>query len=202
MKQFLYSLTLPLCMILSVLLNSCAYIPEQVGLDYMPRAISMDSPCQKQGQVYVYTIDNRRCAEVGCKKGDGGIELASIHLTDDLADVINQAVTMEIENLGFGIAQGDVVVNIEVNKFYNDFKPRILSWNSVAELFMNVNVVRPDGMIVYSKTIIGMGENNRVWFASGQNAKLALDSALHDAIHKLIQDQAFLQALVRASRAS
>lgn len=180
---------------LGLMVTGCAYIPEQVNLEYHPQ-IQKPPVCLNQSvDVCVYTIDNRRCKEVGCKKGDGNIELGSLTLKNDIASLVNTAVVEELKKCRFNIAETGVNVEIEINRFHCDFKQSALSWNCFSEIMLNVNVIKLDGTIVYSKTIIGAAENIHVWFSTGENAKIALESALSDAICKLINDRFFLQAL-------
>ena len=177
-------------------LAGCSYVSENVQVSYQPMIQSNSKVPIADTNVTVMVVDNRRDGkQVGRKKGDYGIELASIKLKGDLANEVAAAVQTELQNLGCNIKEGNLGVEIEIQKFYNEFKPGFMGGRGIAELILGVSVKKSDGHIVYSKTIIGLGENDSVWAHSGKNAKVALDGAFNDAVHKLISDQAFLQTL-------
>jgi hypothetical protein len=65
---------------------------------------------------------------------------------------------------------------------------------------MTVQVKDVTKAILYSKNIVGGGLNSNVMLASGENARIALDAALKDAIAKLFQDPQFLESIIKAGR--
>jgi uncharacterized lipoprotein YajG len=177
-------------------LPGCMYVPERVQVSYQPTQQSHETPPLVWKKIGILVTDNRRDGkQVSCKKGNYGVELASIKLRGNLADAIENAIAAELNQFGYGVGEGDPVIEVEIQRFYNDFKRGFVKSRGVAELFLGVHVKKMDGAIVYSKNIIGLGENGNVWIQSGENAKIALESALTDAIHKLIKDQYFRQAL-------
>lgn len=188
-----------LFLVLGLMMTGCAYVHEKLQLEYHPEIKEYPICMNRTTDVYVHTIDNRRCKEVGCKKGDSGIELGSLSLKNDLATLVTNAVSTELEKCNFNIAETGTIIEIEINRFQCDFKPRSLGWNCVSELILNVNVIKFDGTIIYSKTIIGTADNLYVWMSSGGNAKIALEAALSEAVCKLINDRFFLQAIQKAS---
>ncbi|NNM43090.1 MAG: hypothetical protein HKM07_01945 [Chlamydiae bacterium] len=176
--------------------TSCAYVPEKVQVAYEPIMHSNPVATAIGTNVVVNVIDNRRNGKrVSSKKGDYGIELAGIKLEGELADEVANAVITELESLGCTIATGGMEIEVEIQKFYNEFKQGFFRARGIAELILAVSVKKSDGNIVYSKTIMGFGENDKMWVQSGKNAKAALDTAFNDAIHRLVSDQAFLQSL-------
>lgn len=183
-------------------LSGCVYFSEKINVAYQPIVRTESVPALPLN-VSIQVMDNRREGnQVSCKKGEHGIELASIKLKGSLADEIKAAVRLELQSLGCSVGYGNAIVEIEIQKFYNEFKPGYFKGRGVAELILGVNLKKKDGEIVYSKTLMGIGENNSVWFQTGNNAKKALEGALCDAIHKLINDQAFMQALKKEASKS
>lgn len=179
-------------------LPGCMYIPESVQISYQPTQSSHTNVANSGKKVRVFVADNRRDGkQVSYKKGQYGVELASINLKGDLSGEIENAITIELSQLGYAIGEGDVSIEVEIQRFYSDFKQGFLKSRGVAELFLGVHVKKEDGTILFSKNIIGMGENGDVWIQNGNNAKIALESALNDAIHKLIKDPFFIQTLQR-----
>ena len=191
LKTFYFIVGLLVC-------SSCSYLPERVELTYTPIKNPESLISAPYVDVSVHVVDCRRSGKtVGRKKGKYGVEHASIGLSSDLIQEITDAMLTELHRRGFNLAYGGVEVQIEIQKFYNEFKEGFFGGRGISELLLSVNVVNKEGMITFAKTIMGIGENNNVWIHSGNNAKKALDSAMNDAIYKLIRDRAFLQALLR-----
>lgn len=61
---------------------------------------------------------------------------------------------------------------------------------------MNVQVKKPDEKIIFSKTITGQYVNPSIQLATGENAQIALNGALKDAIQKLVRDPEFINCLL------
>lgn len=197
MNKLLLSLTL-VCSLLG--LSGCKYMSEKIEVSYEPLFLTPVTAATDV-KVDVSVVDSRReGTQVSRKKGDHGIELASIKLKSDLAQEVAQAVKTELKSMGFRIAPGNARVEIEIQKFYNEFKQGFFNDRGVAELMMNVHVKKKDDTITYSKTVFGIGEKGGVWAHSGKNTKAALESALRDGIGKLLKDQAFMQALTRSDK--
>jgi uncharacterized lipoprotein len=137
--------------------------------------------------------------KVSSKKNSYGMEMASIIAQNDVAETLKKAIETELENRGFDLGTGQILVLSELNKFYNDFKTGFWSGKAVAEVVMNVQIKKPDGNILYSKMIAGESTHS-VQVASGKNAKYVLDAALKDAISKLFNDTSFLDSLFKASK--
>ena len=186
---------LPVCLLA---LAGCGYMSEDVQVSYQP--VLQSEPLAEAAAVNVdiQVVDNRRDGKhVSRKKDAYGIELASIRLEGDLTETVYEAMKCELQNLGFPIASGNVEVEVDIQKFYNEFKPGFFYDRGLSELLLGVTVKKKNGHIIYSKNIVGMGEVGDVWRHSGKNAKVALDSALKDAISKVFKDRSFMQALIK-----
>jgi uncharacterized lipoprotein YajG len=178
------------------MLTGCGYVPEKVALSYEPMLVSEPPLAAAGKQIGITVADHRRGGkEVSRKKGDHGIERAAIRLKGNLADDVERAVQLELSQLGYVVGTGTVRIEIEIHKFYNDFKQGFFTDRGVSELFLGVHVLHRDGRILFSKNIIGLGEKGGVWVQSGKHAKHALEAALSDAIYKLVKDPSFQQAL-------
>jgi uncharacterized lipoprotein YajG len=180
------------------LLTGCSYVPESISVNYKPTLESQPVAGAENIHVEVQVVDNRRHGtKVSYKKGDGYVEMAAIRLDGSLSDAISTGVQEELKKLGFKIGPGHASVEIEIQKFFNDFKKGFFTDRGVSELIFGVHVKRPNGDITYSKTIMGIGERDGLWMHSGSNARKSLEEALTDAIHKLLQDPSFIQALTK-----
>jgi uncharacterized lipoprotein len=114
---------------------------------------------------------------------------------------VKNSVQQELSNRGFKIADGDVMVLVELSKFLNDFKVGMWSGDAIAELTMSVQIRKSDGNIVYSKLVNGEGEKLKIQLASGANAKVALEGALQNAVVRLFSDPLFIDGLLKAPTA-
>jgi hypothetical protein len=65
---------------------------------------------------------------------------------------------------------------------------------------MNVQVKKPVGAIIFSKIIMGQYTNQNIQPASGENAQVALNGALKDAIQKLVNDPEFVNCLLGSGK--
>ena len=173
---------------------------DNISLDYTP--VIENSPVKDAHlvNVDVKVIDNRRGGkDVGRKKDTHGIELGSIRVEGDLSEKISEMVKSSLRAQGFNLSPGNFTLEIELQKFYNEFTHQFFGSRGVAEAVFGVQLKTRDGQIVYSKTIIGLGENDDVYIHSGKNAKIALQDALQDALNKLFHDQHLAQILLKMS---
>lgn len=188
------------CVLLSCL-TSCSYVPETISVKYQPTKEVLPIATAEKVRLGVQVFDNRRhSTKVGFKKGDGYVEMAAIRLDGSLPDVISKGLETELKNRGFKIDSEEnrqAMIEVEIQKFFNDFKKGFFTDRGVAEIIFSVHVKKGNGDIVYSKTIMGLGERDGLWMHSGSNCRAALEEALTDAMHKLLDDQAFIQALTK-----
>lgn len=96
----------------------------------------------------------------------------------------------------------EILAEVELVKFYNDFKTGFWSGDAVGEVVMGIKVKKADGNITYAKSITGTYTETGVQLASGNNAKTALEGALRDAVAKLTKDDEFIKALLKSKKLS
>ena len=60
--------------------------------------------------------------KVSAEKIGYGMDMADIVTKQNLPALMKSAVEQELAKLGFQIGSGTVAVNLEITKFYNDFK--------------------------------------------------------------------------------
>lgn len=183
------------------LFSGCALTKDYVSLSYVPQANAPRFVGANAVSVSVGVTDNRAVKDkVSAKKNPYGMEMAAIIAKEDVADTLKRAIEAELANRGFRLSSGGVAVAAELSKFYNDFKTGFWSGSADAEVTMNVQIKRADGSIGYAKLISGIGRLESIQLMLGSNAKLALDAALKDAVAKLFNDRAFINALLRGGR--
>lgn len=182
--------------ILSCLLTSCALTRDYVDVEYKPYSVPQRVAGAENVEVAVHMNDLRVKENVGCKINSYGIEMANIMANNDVAEVFKNAVIWELQQRGFVIAYEGSNLNIELCKFFNDYKPGFFSASANSEAVLNVILRKKDGMIVYSKTILGFGEEETCFLTGGNNASLALERSLYHAVQRLMNDPDFIWALL------
>jgi uncharacterized lipoprotein YajG len=181
------------------LLSGCALTQAGVSLSYVPQTDVSKVAGAEKVSVEVEVSDVRAIKDkVGAKKNGYGMEMAAIVAQEDVPETVQKANEVELENRGFHMAAGDLKVLAELNKFYNNFKIGFWAGDAMAEVTMNIQVKNAGGGIIFSKLIAGEGTKPNIQLASGNNAKVALDAALNDAIAKLFQEPAFVASLVKS----
>ena len=114
-----------------------------------------------------------------------------------------RAISQELHNRGFVLSLEDcssTLVKVNLHKFYNDFKLGYFTGKGMSEIILQVDILKPDHQLSFSKTVVGTGVNRNVMMFSGKNAKIALEEALKNAISELMEDSSFIQALLNLSQ--
>ena len=186
-----------LLVIVAILANGCALTTDYVDIEYIPEAGVSKVDGADFVEVSVKLTDVRTTKDrVSCKKNGYGMEMAAIVSKDDVATLVANAIEGELRNRGFKITEGSVLVDIELNKFYNDFKVGLVSGSTTSEVIMTVRVKDLDGNINYAKCVTGLHTIGVMLF-TGKNTKISLEVALKDAVSKLMHDSSFIAALVK-----
>lgn len=184
-------------LIFLMFLSGCALTKDHITLDYIPQSNVESIKGSEKVNIKLNVTDARTMRDkVSYKKNAYGMEMAEIISDSDIIELINKSIKTELQNRGFMVDTGDIEVNIELIKFYNDFKSGFFAGDASAEAIMGVQVKQKNGNIPYNKTITGSYVEQDIQLASGNNAKKALDGALKDAIPKLMNDQKFIIALM------
>lgn len=180
----------------AIFLAGCGLTTERVPIAYVPGSSAVQLKGADGVHLRVDVSDLRTNPDELSKKGDEYDILAPILAANDVAEVLKQAIAKELSRSGFIVDASGVVVQVELSKFYN----RFLGSKAVAELFMHVQVRDSNGGLRFSTLVRGDGVKSGVGLRSGENAKEALDAAMKDAVHKLITDIRFSDALISAGK--
>ena len=172
----------------------CGLATERIGIAYHPQEAIARVAGADRVRARVEVADLRSNKEEVSKKGDEYEFLAPILAENDVAKILEEAIRSELERRGFGADGADVLVQVELSKFYNRFRGS----KAEAELFMHVQVREPGGGLRFSSIVRGEGVESGVALRSGANAKAALEAALRDAVYKLMTDIRFTDALIAA----
>jgi uncharacterized lipoprotein len=186
----------------AVSLSGCALTTEKIELQYKQQQGFTQIPGASGVSVNVKVTDLRQDkSKVSVKKNGYGMEMAPIIATDDVAATLRKAIEDELRARGFQFDADGALVRIaaDLTRFYSDFKIGFFAGDAVADLNMAVTVVSKKGDSLYSRQIMVQGTEPNIQLASGENAKAALDKALANGVRVLVEDRAFLSALMSTS---
>ena len=188
-----------LLVIMAMLVSGCILTKDYINIEYIPETGISEIDGANSIRISVKSTDMRTIKDkVSSKKHGGhGRETAAIISNKDVATLITNTIEDEVRNRGFKIAEGDVHIGIELNKFYNDFKTGVWSWYAVSDLIMNVQVKESNGNINYTKSITESYIETGITLCLGKNAKMALEEVLKNTISKLMHDPSFIAALLK-----
>lgn len=189
-------LWLIILVVASLGLSACGLQSDTITISYMSEGNAQVLSGANGTVVDVEVVDLRSNKSEVSKKGDEYEFLAPILVENDVGQVLRAAIETELRNRGFDVGEGGVVVLAELSKFYNRFRAS----NSEAEVFIHVQVKKATGDLIYSEIIEGKGINPDVGLRSGANAKIALETAMRDAVSKLMSNIEFLDSLIKAGQ--
>ena len=180
-------------------LSGCAFTKDYVALSYAPQPNVSKIQGAEVVMVKIEVADLRTVKDrVSVKKNGYGMEMAPIIATNDVAALVKNAIQTELGNRGFNCGGNTLTITAGLNKFYSDFKTGFFSASAAAEVTMNIQVKNADGSIAFSSVVAGEGANPSLQIMSGDNAKIALQAALKDAVSKLMDDQSFIESLLKS----
>jgi uncharacterized lipoprotein len=188
-------------------LGACALTTDTIVLGYQPQPWARPLGGADQVVVHVIVQDERRDrSRVGCKKNGYGAEMAPIVSVTDVAAFVRATVEGELARRGFKAGPTGVVVNVDLRKYYNDFKPGFFSGDAQAEVVLDVSAFKleagQEGPPLFVGHFEGIGDNRGIQMYTGDNAKIALDAAYAEAMRLMFSDRRFLAAPVQTAAPS
>lgn len=135
-------------------------------------------------------------ARIGVQINGYGMDMAAIRATEEVSDIVRDAIAAELDQRGYNVGEGGARVNASVETFFNDFSTGMFAGKSTANVAMTVTVTSRAGAEVYSRRVTGQAERT-VQIANGGNAATTLSQALSQAVGTLMGDPAFTAALAR-----
>ena len=190
-----------LVLILGLFISGCALTKEPITVKYTPQNNIEPIRGAEKLNLKVNVNDTRSMKDkVSYKKNAYGMELGEIISNEDVVSLVRESIKTELTNRGFIVDGGNIIVDIELIKFFNDFKSGFFAGDASAEVIMGASVKPMNGNINYNKIITGTYLEQNIQLATGNNAKLALEGALKDAVPKLLNDSDFIMALMQAKK--
>ena len=206
MKYGRVILSLGCGLVLSAFFSGCALNDQNVQLNYVPQKNVQHLTGAENVTVLVVISDQRNTKDitngiVGYKKNISGVETTPIITDNDVPTLIRQAILTELTARGFQPGTNNAItVVVELTRFYNDFETGFRTGVAVAEADMNAVVKDANGAIVFSKLISGIGEKSKIQYAMNEYARIALEAALKNAVARLFNEPAFINALLAAGK--
>jgi hypothetical protein len=193
--NFVFSLIGQLILV-TLFISGCGVKNDYIMINYGPVVIPPKIDGADSVYLKIEAIDTRNEKDNVGRKGDEYTILGHIIAKNDLIKTIEEAIITELQNRGFRMDGGNMIVSVELIKFFNEFKAE----GSVAEVILNVQVKNLDGNIFFSKVISEEHINKDVMLRSGSNAKKALERALLKSVQKLMGNSDFINALFKTAK--
>lgn len=182
------------------------FIEGVIHIDYRPQKNVKPIPNAKTFTIFVEVNDLRQDkGKIVCKNYIiFGIRFGTIKSIEDVPEILKKAIETEILNRGFSISKhSNILINVSLNKFYNDIDKDLDTQYTVAELNMKIMVIdRARNNIIYTKQIngINMRKIEKGTLATSIEdiklcTKISLENALKNAMRRLFADDAFIKSL-------
>lgn len=183
-----------------LLSGGCALTTAQIDIPYQPAAAAAAVPGASGARVDVAASDGRSTYRdrVSSKKNGYGMEMAAIISTRDVPTSVGDAFRQELAARGFTLGTGGGKVQVELVRFYNDFKTGFFAGDSVASVAFNIKVTGPSGGIGFSRYYEATGIVPNIQVMGGDNAREALIKAFTAGVASVINDPDFIIAVLAA----
>ena len=186
-------------LIILLSISGCALTKDHILLDYTPQQNIDTIRGSDKVNINLNITDARSMRDkVSYKKNAYGMEMAEIISDNNVIELLKEAIKSELQNRGFKTNGSDIDLDIELIRFFNDFKSGFFAGDAAGEVIIGTMVKRKNGSITYKKTITGKYVEQDIQLATGKNAKIALEGALKDAVSKLVNDPEFIKALMES----
>ncbi|MGH9317557.1 MAG: YajG family lipoprotein [Thermoanaerobaculia bacterium] len=176
----------------------CGLSSATITIHYTPQRQPADVPGAGAVQVQVEVEDQRPVKD---RVGTKILESVPILAANDVVELLRKSIEQELANRGYRIGAGQVVVKVELEKFWNTFANMFAFFRCVGEVIFAVRVKDPAGNVLFAERVVGAFEHS-AQVVSGGNAQESVEGALREAIRKLMGNDAFPAALGKAATAS
>jgi uncharacterized lipoprotein YajG len=190
-------------MVLIFSCSGCALTTAQIDVPYLPpSAVAASVPGASDVSVAVAATDGRTTYRdrVSTKKNGYGMEMAAIVASNDLPTSVSDAFKRELAARGFRIGPLGATVQVELVRFYNDFKMGFFAGDAVANVGFNVKVLTSGHALAFSKYYEGTGTEPNIQLSGGDNARAALIKAFTASMNSAVNDPDFIRAVMVAGR--
>lgn len=188
-------------LITPIIFSGCALTTDEIHIPHHKGTnFTMRLPGAEKVTVQVEGEDKRTNAlkdRVSVKKNGYGMEMAKIISSNDIAETFSEAITSELESLGFKIGSGGKKVKVELLRFYNDFKIGFFAGDAIADGLVKLIVLSNKGKVLFSHVYEGNGKEPNIQISTGSNARLALIKVMTEIVDKIAEDKDLHAALLQ-----
>lgn len=187
---------LPLLLLLPIV--GCALTSEEIEVRHGSPAALASLPGAAAVGVSVVAQDARPSNRdrVSAKKNGYGMEMAPIIARNEVVAETREGVEAALRQRGFAIGGQDARIELEVQRFWNDFKVGFWSGDAVAEISVQLRLLDRAGQIAFTHTYNAEFRNAPVYIFTGENARIALEGALRQLVQRIAEDPTLARALL------
>ncbi len=182
-------------------LSACASKGEAIAIGYYPEQQAVRVPGAEAITVFVSVSDNRGmdARKVASRYNDKDEEIGAVYATEDVTDIIEQALEQELKARGYSIGANGAQLDIGIERFFNSRRTGFASGRTEADIALNASVKTPSGLSLYQRRVAATGKKPSTMMTGGTNVKLSLENGLAGIIADLMKDEAFLAAIGKAA---
>ncbi|QLG87162.1 hypothetical protein HQ393_02250 [Chitinibacter bivalviorum] len=179
----------------TILLSGCIHTVDAINLKHQPAQTITKLPQASNQKVSINVFDARADkSKVGTKIDGMGNPAAAIIATEDVAFVMKKSIESELVQRGFAISDtAPVAMNVNLNAFMSSFDLGFLKLDSKAEIKMSVNIANSGKN--YQLDIQAVGGEKFIQVVDGDNARIALEMAIDNALNQLFADSKVIETL-------
>ncbi len=181
-------------------LGACAFTEDVVDLSYAPEApaqsIGVDG---KQFSVNVEDVRGEYLGTIGAKVNGFGVETADIKSSVPVSDILKSAFAEELASRKLVIDEAaNLKLNVAITAMHNNFQVGAFTGSARGITAFTVKLSDANGAIVYEGAVSEVHVEEGIMLATGDNAAIAVEGSMRNAMKALFTDQAFIDALVGA----
>ncbi|MDJ0391148.1 YajG family lipoprotein [Roseomonas sp. E05] len=179
-------------------LANCAFTTDYIDVTYGAARSQPQLPGASAVGLTVTAEDARtdHRDRVSSKRNGFGMDTAPILSTTDVVAETSRAIGAELMAKGFRLGGNDARVEVDVLRFYNEFRMGFFAGDAVSEITLNVQVLDRLGRPVYSRIYSAKGLEPNIQVMVGHNAEASLNNALKKVVPLVVDDPAFLNVLL------
>jgi len=179
-------------------LSACALSEDKIAIDYIPPEARPPVAGAAAVTLEVRGTDERQQYRdrVSTKKNGYGMEMARITATNDVVEVVRSGVEQGLKAEGFSIGPGNLMVSIELQNFYNNYRVGLVSAEAVAEVAFALKLRNAAGTLLYNRFYSVANTYDGVFWMGGANAKASLEKATTLVVRQVLDDTALHDALM------
>ena len=181
---------------ISLFLSGCIHTVDAITLKHKPlNSITKIENAQTK-KITVKVVDERSDkTKVGTKIDGGGYPAAAIVSTEDVAFFMKKGIEAELVQRGFLLGDSSsTVIDVKIQQFMSSFDLGFLRLDSKATVKMEILITNGSGK-TYRTHIEAEGGEKFIQVVGGNNAQIALEMAVDNALQMMFADEHLIETL-------